>query len=76
MYRTTIMLPIDLKSKAQKIASKKGMSLGELIRESLEQRISRSKTLETSDPFFDDENFYTGDVPSSISSKHDDYLYK
>ena len=36
MERTTILLPADLKLMAEKTARKNGISLGELIRETLE----------------------------------------
>jgi hypothetical protein len=35
MQRTTIMLPHDLKIKAEEVSRKKGVPLGELIREGL-----------------------------------------
>jgi len=76
MNRTTIMLPEHLKNKAQKLAVMKGVSLGELIREALEQRLTRSKALKARDPFFDDKEFYGGKIPSDLSTNHDEYLYK
>lgn len=76
MNRTTIMLPEGLKNKAQMLAIMKGISLGELVREALEQRLSRSKALKARDPFFDDDNFYKGKLPSDLSTNHDEYLYK
>ncbi len=75
MHRTTIMLPSSLKSRAQQFASKKGISVGELIRESLEQTLLQAKSQKKSDPFFSDLHFFDGDIPTDISANHDEYLY-
>ena len=74
MYRTTIMMPSQLKLKAQKLAATQGISLGKLIRLTLEERCASLRAAEQ-DPFFADQQFYTGNVPSDISIHHDDYLY-
>lgn len=75
MLRTTIMLPYILKNKALGFASKRGLSLGELIRMSLEQTLLQAKSQQSADPFFDDTNFYSGDIPTDLSAAHDEYLY-
>lgn len=75
MHRTTVMLPASLKSRARVFASKKGISVGELIRESLEETLHQAKILKKSDSFFEDKNFFNGDVPTDLSAKHDEYLY-
>lgn len=72
MYRTTIMLPANLKNRAQQFAFKKGISFGELIREALESTLQQAKK---TDPFFDDQHFFDGDIPTDLSAKHDEYLY-
>ena len=76
MKRTTIMLPDDLKMRALKHADIMGLSLGGLIRESLE------KTLQTpdvdqadDDPFFADNVVFQGKTPKDLALNHDDYLY-
>jgi hypothetical protein len=74
MHRTTIMLPSNLKNKAQAFASKMGISVGELIRESLEEKLHQAKNKQKSDPFFDDQNFFNGDSPTDLAAKHDEYL--
>lgn len=74
MFRTTIMLPSNLKNSAQVLASKMGISVGELIRESLEEKLSQSKVSMKSDPFFDDTNFFKGKIPLDFSTNHDEYL--
>jgi hypothetical protein len=75
MHRTTIMLPASLKNRAKQFALKKGISVGELIREALEATLKQAKTMQKSDPFFDDAHFFDGDIPTDLSAKHDEYLY-
>jgi hypothetical protein len=75
MLRTTIMLPSSLKNRAQAFAFKKGISVGELIRESLESMLHQAKSERQTDPFFDDTHFFVGDIPTDLSAKHDEYLY-
>jgi hypothetical protein len=74
MRRTSIMLPLNLKNRARLFASKRGISLGELIRESLEDKLNIDKNIQKSDSFFEDNHFYHGDVPKDLSAKHDEYL--
>ena len=74
MERTTILIPADLKVKAEKYARKNGISLGELIRNSLEFRISQ-KEPGSDDPFFNDRAVYNGRVPLDMAINHDEYLY-
>lgn len=75
MHRTTIMLPAGLKNRAQLFATKKGVSVGELIRESLEETLYQAKRKQKSDSFFDDAHFFQGDIPKDLSAKLDEYLY-
>ena len=75
MERTTIMLPHDLKTKASQFAGKKGISLGQLIRDSLNQSINADNNVEK-DPIFMDEIVFEGEVPIDLSENHDDYLYR
>lgn len=74
MHRTTIMLPQDLKTKAEEIARKKDLSLGEIIREALLDRIQKEDS-DAGDSFFCDTAVYRGPAPKDSSVKHDDYLY-
>ena len=76
MERTTIMLPHDLKAKASNFARKMGMSLGQLIRETLEKNLDdRSNVHMAGDPFLDDNVTFDGDSPGNAASEHDRYLY-
>ena len=75
MKRTTVMLPEDLKLKAEKRAEKMGISLGEFIRLSLEAQIRLKKDESQDDFFLSDDAIFSGDVPVDISVNHDKYLY-
>lgn len=76
MQRTTIMLPRDLKLRAVESAKAKGVSLGEIIRESLERALLREAEDPSSrDPLFDRSLVFDGDVPKDLAERHDDYLY-
>jgi len=77
MERTTIMLPPDLKAKVQKRAKYMGMSLGQYIREAVEnslEYLQREQSIEE-DPLFADDAIFAGKVPRDIAENHDQYLY-
>lgn len=74
MKRTTIMLPRDLKARAERQARQEGLSLGELIRRSLARSLSRPSSV-AEDPVFYDDATYAGEVPEGYVADHDDYLY-
>jgi hypothetical protein len=74
MTRSTIMLPEELKVRAQDKARELGMSFGELLRESLERRLGvPGDRLE--DPLFANVPVYDGPAPEDLSEEHDRYLY-
>lgn len=75
MHRTTVMLPIDLKRRAQILARRMGISLGELIREALEATLRGDTGEVRDDPLFGDDAVYTGRAPSDLTDRHDRYLY-
>ena len=78
MHRTTIMLPPELKMRAQRLAHQDGVSLGDLIRRALDAWLRGSQGSPAStgkDPLFADEEVWTGDVPADLSQDHDRYLY-
>lgn len=76
MQRTTVMLPQDLKLQAERHARELGVSLGGLIRESLEAMMRGSDgDRSTVDPFFSDNAVYVGEAPRGLSVNHDGYLY-
>ena len=69
------MLPPELKSKAQSTARKIGISLGELIRESIEYFLKEKNENIKDDPFFSDSAVFQGKAPVNGSTHLDDYLY-
>jgi hypothetical protein len=75
MKQTTIMLPLDLKMKAIEYAHTKHISLGELIREILDQILNSKKKYNTKDVFFSDRVVFSGRAPKDSAKKHDDYIY-
>lgn len=55
---------------------KKGISLGELIRNAIAVNLNQSQESGSDDdPLFSDKEIFTGDVPTDLSVHHDDYLY-
>jgi hypothetical protein len=76
MKRTTIMLPPELKERAQRTARERGISFGQLLRESLEETLRRdSKSGFAADPLFADTAVFEGDAPADLAASHDVYLY-
>ena len=75
MHRTTIMLPPDLKLKVLKRARRQGVSLGEFVRESLEERLKKPAGKAVKDPLFDFSLVWRGPAPKDGSINHDHYLY-
>ena len=74
MKRTTIMLPESLRRRALSQARQKGVSLGELIRDSLDAALPAVSYDPESDPLFENV-VYDGPAPTDVSTKHDKYLY-
>ena len=74
MKRTTIMLPEALRRRALSRAKQKGVSLGELIRDSLDAALPAVTYDVEHDPLFEDV-IYDGPAPADGSSHHDKYLY-
>jgi hypothetical protein len=69
------MLPVDLKQRASTLAGRLGISLGELIRQSLEAALRGNAGEVREDPLFLDQAVYRGSVPANLSVDHDDFLY-
>jgi predicted DNA-binding protein len=74
MHRTTIMLPDDLKTKAEEVSRKKGLSLGEFVREAVRDQVEKAEE-DTGDSFFCDTAVYRGPAPIDLSGNHDEHLY-
>lgn len=76
MHRTTVLLPSSLRGKANHLAHQLGVSLGELIRGSLCEKLEHSRQSHPKpDIFFADQNFFTGETPADLAVHHDQYLY-
>jgi hypothetical protein len=73
MKRTTIMLPEALHRRAASRARQRGISLGELVRDSLDTALPGLSYEE--DPLFEDVIF-DGPAPGNLSANHDEYLYE
>lgn len=74
MKRTTIMLSEDLRRRAILRARQRGVSLGELIRDSLDAALPPTSYDMAKDPLFEDVVF-DGPTPPDLSRRHDAYLY-
>jgi hypothetical protein len=74
MKRTTIMLPEDLRRRALSRAKQRGISLGELIRSSLDAAVPAASYDLERDSLFEDVIF-DGPGPEDTAAKHDRYLY-
>jgi Ribbon-helix-helix protein, copG family len=75
MKRTTIMLPDDLKERGMRKARRRGISLGELIRESLQAHVDSPDIQPTEDPLYEDDAVFKGKAPRDFAKNHDRYLY-
>ena len=78
MKRTTIMIPNEMKAKAQNRAKMMGISFGCFVRESIKASLDNENAesnLYAQDPFFADKVVFTGEVPKDSAKNHDDYLY-
>jgi len=69
------MLPEELKNHAERCAASMGISLGELIRESLEARLKILNRPRSEDPLFSVAPIFQDHVPPDLSERHYDYLY-
>lgn len=77
MHRTAVMLPNDLKIKAENLARTQGLSLGAFIRKAMNELLKQyERNQNTQDPLFADKHFYTGASPKDLAAHHDDYLYE
>lgn len=71
MSEITVLLPDDLKNQVELAARENGISLDQFVRHCLSMNLSeRAK-----DPMFANLSVYTGEAPSDLAERHDDYLY-
>lgn len=74
MKRTTIMLPADLKAKSQREARRLGISLGQLIRKSLEMELDQSRKPRRRRFFPDLDLTFTDDGPPNLVANLESFL--
>jgi hypothetical protein len=77
MVRTTIMLPSDLRLRSHRRAKQRGLSFGQLVRESLSAELERegAGANASDDPLFADRAVFKGSAPRDLAKEHDAYLY-
>lgn len=75
MHRTTILLDTRVKAKAQIRAERLGISLSQLIRNSLEKEVSIEPASQL-DPFWADHEIIEDEGPVDYAENHDYYLYR
>jgi predicted transcriptional regulator len=69
--KATIELPDPLAARAERLADERGISVGRLILEALEDRLDALE-----DPLFSTYAIYEGPAPSDLSERIDDYLFE
>lgn len=72
MHRTTILLPNELRRRADREAKSLGISLSELIRRRL---AADERQPDAERPRFFSRQPWTGQGPSDTAANHDTYLY-
>jgi len=73
MKRTTIMLPHELKNKAEREARRSGVSLGEFIRASMQEKLDQQPKGRKR-RFFPDDFTFTDNGPPDLAANLDKYL--
>ena len=73
MERLNIALPAELKTRAETLAREEGVSLEELVRESLQMRLQKQNI--ERDALFARYRTFDGEAPSDLAENHDTYLY-
>jgi hypothetical protein len=69
------MLPRELKQRAAREASSRGISLGELIREALSSLLRADQESAVQDSLIGDTAIYDGPGQSDSAGSHDELLY-
>jgi hypothetical protein len=75
MKRTSLLLPPELRNRAERRAKQLGISFGELVRRALVTVLDTADAGETRDPFYADAAIHDGDAPPDASVHHDEHLY-
>lgn len=74
MTPMTLLLPEDLKLKAEERADAEGISLGEFVKISIETSLATPGP-QAEDPLLADDVVFYGPTPADLAARHDDYLY-
>jgi len=74
MFRTTIMIPVPLKNKAEEEAGRRKISFSELLRQALEKYLLSQRGITAHDPFLSSQTVFEDDGPRDVSGRHDHYL--
>jgi hypothetical protein len=74
MTRTTILLPTSLRNAAIRQARRQGVSMGALIRQSLERTVS-AEVAPDEDAFLADRRVARRRSPGNVAAEHDRHLY-
>lgn len=69
------MLPESLRERALRRAHEEGVSLGQLIRNSLTSTLLGERTGSGGDSLLRDKAVYRGPAPKDTAQEHDRYLY-
>lgn len=75
MQRTTLLIPLALKRRAEQRARALGVSFGQLLRNALEAALQDAKTGHAIDPLFEDDTVFRDSTPTDLAVEHDRYLY-
>lgn len=69
------MVPEDLRARVLRLARERGISFGELVRESLAAALAYPGDKAAKDTFWADDALYKGPAPADLSLRHDEHLY-
>lgn len=77
MKKTTILIPEELRYRADRKADQMGISFGQLAREAIDKYLQSNNDSDPSkDPFFADRDFYEGRAPRDASVTYEESLYE
>ena len=69
------MLPEELHEQAHRQARRMRISLGQLIRLSIEEKLRQPASAAAGDTLYEDQAVYGGSCPRDLSANHDGHLY-
>lgn len=72
MVQILVSFPDDLGNQAEQAAQQRGIAVDEFVRQCVAATVGKDRS---QDPLFADIAVWTGEAPSDLSARHDDYLY-